>query len=179
MPEDQVKLTELIGEEKIRNRVHELGKKITEDYRGKQPVLIGALKGSFLFMADLCRTIELPLTIDFMEVSSYGNSMSSSGVVQILKDFTEDITGRDVILVEDIIDTGLTLNNVIEGIQKKKPGSMKIVSLLVKSDKHNLQWPIDYWGFEIEDRFVVGYGMDASGLYRNLPAIYIYSVEKK
>ncbi len=172
MSTDQVKLIELISASNIQERVSLMGRAITDDYRGKEPVFIGALKGCIMFMADLTRSVDLTMSLDFLEVSSYGNATESSGVVKIVKDLTDSITGRDLILIEDIIDTGLTLNNVIEGILLKKPASLRIASLLVKSKKHSLRYPIDYMGFEIEDHFVVGYGMDMGGKYRNLSSVY-------
>lgn len=162
---------ELISAMTIHNRVKEMGQMITKDYQGERPILLGLLKGSFIFMADLCRSIDLDTDVDFMEVTSYGTQQTSSGIVRIVKDLTESITDRHVILVEDIIDTGLTLNHIIGSIQLKKPASLKVAALLVKYKKHNLQYPIEYMGFEIEDRFVVGYGMDASHHFRNLPWI--------
>ncbi len=163
----------LIPAAQISERVESLGANISRDFSGQELVLIGALRGCFVFMADLSRQITLPVSVDFLEVSSYGSATRSSGVVKIVKDISLSITHRHVILVEDIIDTGNTLNNIIEGILLKKPSSFRIASLLVKSKKHKLRYPIDYMGFEIEDHFVVGYGMDAAGQYRNLPDIYM------
>lgn len=149
----------------------ELGARITADYAGQSLTLIGALKGCYMFMADLCRHIDLPLYIDFIEVSSYGDSTESSGIVKITKDFKHSITDQHVLLVEDIVDTGLTLNYLMDLLQTRRPASLAIAALLVKPEKQQLQHPLAYHGFEIEDRFVVGYGMDYQGYFRNLDYI--------
>src|SRR5450756_1825639 len=159
----------LLTEEQIESKVTELGQRISADYAGRELTLVSVLKGSLPFMADLMRRITLPLRIDLMEVSSYGGtSTESSGLVRILKDLSAPIEGRDVLLVEDIIDTGLTLNYLIRYLKGKNPASIKVCSLLDKPARRLVEIPIDYVGFEIPDAFVVGYGLDFSEVYRNL-----------
>jgi hypoxanthine phosphoribosyltransferase len=159
----------LLTEEQIESKVTELGQRISADYAGRELTLVSVLKGSLPFMADLMRRISLPLRIDLMEVSSYGGtSTESSGLVRILKDLSAPIEGRDVLLVEDIIDTGLTLNYLIRYLKGKNPRSIKVCSLLNKPARRLVEIPIDYVGFEIPDAFVVGYGLDFSEVYRNL-----------
>lgn len=145
---------------------------IEESYsNSKYLKLVGLLKGSMIFITDLMREISLPVQVDFMEVSSYGDLTQSSGNVKIMKDLSHDISGEDVIIVEDIIDTGLTLNHIVRLLKSRNPSSLKIASLLVKEKKHAMQYPIDFTGFKIEDLFVIGYGLDYKGFYRNLPYI--------
>jgi len=158
----------LLTEEQIQQRVEELGAQLTVDYAGREPVLISVLKGSIVFLADLVRGMELPLSIDIMEVSSYGAATESSGQVRILKDLSNPIEGRDVIVVEDIIDTGLTLNYLIRYLRGKNPASLRICTLLDKPARRLVDIPVDYIGFEIPDQFVVGYGLDYGERYRNL-----------
>ena len=159
----------LLSEEQIAAKVAELGKRISDDYAGRELTLVSVLKGSLPFMADLMRRITLPLRIDLMEVSSYGGtSTESSGLVRILKDLSAPIDGRDVLLVEDIIDTGLTLNYLIRYLKGKNPSSIKVCSLLDKPARRLVEIPLDYVGFEIPDAFVVGYGLDFGEVYRNL-----------
>ena len=159
----------LLSEDQIRAKVTELGKRISADYAGRELTLVSVLKGSLPFMADLMRQIDLPLRIDLMEVSSYGGTATeSSGLVRILKDLSAPIDGRDVLLVEDIIDTGLTLNYLIRYLRGKNPRSIKVCSLLDKPARRLVEIPIDYVGFEIPDAFVVGYGLDFGEVYRNL-----------
>ena len=159
----------LLSEEQIRAKVIELGKRISADYAGRELTLVSVLKGSLPFMADLMRQIDLPLRIDLMEVSSYGGTATeSSGLVRILKDLSAPIDGRDVLLVEDIIDTGLTLNYLLRYLRGKNPRSIKVCSLLDKPARRLVEIPIDYVGFEIPDAFVVGYGLDFGEVYRNL-----------
>jgi hypoxanthine phosphoribosyltransferase len=159
----------LLTEEQIEAKVAELGKRISDDYAGRELTLVSVLKGSLPFMADLMRRITLPLRIDLMEVSSYGGtSTESSGLVRILKDLSAPIDGRDVLLVEDIIDTGLTLNYLIRYLKGKNPSSIKVCSLLDKPARRLVEIPLDYVGFEIPDAFVVGYGLDFGEVYRNL-----------
>jgi hypoxanthine phosphoribosyltransferase len=159
----------LLSEDQIRVKVAEIGKRISADYAGRELTLVSVLKGSLPFMADLMRQIELPLRIDLMEVSSYGGtSTESSGLVRILKDLSAPIDGRDVLLVEDIIDTGLTLNYLLRYLRGKNPKSIKVCSLLDKPARRLVEIPIDYVGFEIPDAFVVGYGLDFGEVYRNL-----------
>jgi hypoxanthine phosphoribosyltransferase len=159
----------LLTEDQIESKVTELGQRISADYAGRELTLVSVLKGSLPFMADLMRRISLPLRIDLMEVSSYGGTATeSSGLVRILKDLSAPIEGRDVLLVEDIIDTGLTLNYLIRYLKGKNPRSIKVCSLLDKPARRLVEIPIDYVGFEIPDAFVVGYGLDFSEVYRNL-----------
>jgi hypoxanthine phosphoribosyltransferase len=158
----------LLTEEQIAAKVVELGQTISRDYDGRELTLVSVLKGSLPFMADLMRRITLPLRIDLMEVSSYGTSTESSGLVRILKDLSAPIEGRDVLLVEDIIDTGLTLNYLIRYLKGKNPRSIKICTLLDKPARRLVEIPLDYVGFEIPDAFVVGYGLDFNEVYRNL-----------
>jgi hypoxanthine phosphoribosyltransferase len=159
----------LLTEEQIEAKVAELGRQISADYAGRDLTLVSVLKGSLPFMADLMRSISLPLRIDLMEVSSYGGtSTESSGLVRILKDLSAPIDGRDVLLVEDIIDTGLTLNYLIRYLKGKNPRSIKVCSLLDKPARRLVEIPLDYVGFEIPDAFVVGYGLDFGEVYRNL-----------
>ncbi len=165
-------IPELVSEEDIRAKVKEMGKQISDDYRNRAPLrIIGALKGCFVYMADLLRAIDIPTKVDFMEVSSYGDAMQSSGNVKIIKDLTHNIEGEHVLVAEDIIDTGLTLNHVIDMLWTRHPASLAITALLVKPTKQKLKHPIKYSGFEIPDEFVVGYGLDYSGYMRNLPYI--------
>lgn len=162
----------LIDEKTLAKRVSELGAEITKDYEDSSVVLVGILKGSVPFLADLMRKIKLEdLQIDFMSVSSYGRSTKSSGVVRILKDLDSDIKGKDVIVVEDIIDTGLTLAYLKEYLQGRNPKSLKICTLLDKPSRRKVELKGDYVGFEVEDKFIVGYGLDADQKYRNLPFI--------
>jgi hypoxanthine phosphoribosyltransferase len=159
----------LVSEEAIQARVAELGRRISDDYRGRNLTLVSVLKGSLPFMADLMRAIDVPVRIDLMEVSSYGGtSTESSGLVRILKDLSTSISGEEVLLVEDIIDTGLTLNYLIRYLRGKNPASLRICTLLDKPARRLVEIPVDYTGFTIEDRFVVGYGLDYGELYRNL-----------
>jgi hypoxanthine phosphoribosyltransferase len=159
----------LLSEDQIRAKVAELGQQITADYAGSEVTLVSVLKGSLPFMADLMRQIDLPLRIDLMEVSSYGGTATeSSGLVRILKDLSAPIEGRHVLLVEDIIDTGLTLNYLLRYLRGKKPKSIKVCSLLDKPARRLVEIPLDYVGFEIPDAFVVGYGLDYGEVYRNL-----------
>ena len=159
----------LLTEEQIAARVAELGRKISADYAGRNLTLVSVLKGSLPFMADLMRQITLPLRIDLMEVSSYGGTATeSSGLVRIIKDLSASISGEDVLLVEDIIDTGLTLNYLVRYLRGKNPASLKICTLLDKPARRLVEIPVDYQGFEIPDQFVVGYGLDYAERYRNL-----------
>ncbi|MDN5331863.1 MAG: hypoxanthine phosphoribosyltransferase [Tepidanaerobacteraceae bacterium] len=168
----------LITEEEIKNKLKELGEKITEDYRDKKDVLlVGVLKGAVLFIADLIRHINLPVQVDFMAVSSYGASTESSGVVRILKDLDENIEGKNILIVEDIIDSGLTLSYLYNILKSRKPASIKICALLDKPSRRKVNIKVDYLGFEIPDHFVVGYGLDYNEKYRNLPFIGILKDE--
>lgn len=170
------KIETLISEEKLAARVAELGKQIEKDYQGKDLVCVGLLKGSVVFMTDLIKTINLDLKIDFMKVSSYGNGTDSTGVVKILKDVDEEVTGKDVLLIEDIVDTGLTLANVKEFMWKKKPNSIKICTLLDKPSRRKADVKAEYVGFEIPDAFVIGYGLDYAEHYRNLPFVGVLTL---
>jgi hypoxanthine phosphoribosyltransferase len=161
----------LLTEDQIQARVSELGAQLNGDYAGLEPVLISVLKGSIVFLADLVRGMELPLSIDIMEVSSYGAATETSGQVRILKDLSNPIEGRHVIVVEDIIDTGLTLNYLLRYLREKGPASLRICCLLDKPARRLTEIPIDYVGFTIPDRFVVGYGLDYGERYRNLPYV--------
>lgn len=169
MPEANV--TTMIDSDRIAMRVRELGEQITRDYAGRPLVLVCVLKGSFLFTADLCRHIDLPLRVEFLGVRSYGEGTKSSGVVQITHDLTKPVDGSDVLIVEDIVDTGLTLAHLLELMRTRKPASVKVCSLLHKPARTRITVPIDYLGFTIEDKFVVGYGLDWAERYRNLPFI--------
>jgi len=162
----------LISEVEIRQRVAELAKSISADYRGSQPLLVGLLKGSFIFLADLARALDIDSEIDFMTVSSYGNSMENSEV-RILKDLGEPIQGRDVLIVEDIIDTGLTLSRILELLAARHPRSLKVCTLLNKPRRRKVEVRVDYNGFDIEDVFVAGYGIDFAQKYRNLPQLVV------
>ena len=161
----------LLTGEQVQSRVKELGAQLAGDYRDRDPVLVSVLKGSIIFLADLVRAMPIPLSIDLMEVSSYGASTESSGQVRILKDLSTSIEGRDVIVVEDIIDTGLTLNYLLRYLHDKGPASMRICCLLDKPARRLAPIEIDYRGFTIADRFVIGYGLDYGERYRNLPFI--------
>ena len=162
----------LITEDQIRDKVRELGAQITNDYAATSVTLVSVLKGSLPFMADLMRAIEIPVTIDLMEVSSYGGATTeTSGLVRILKDLSSSIAGKDVLIVEDIIDTGLTLNYLLRYLRGKNPRSLRICALLDKPARRLVEIHIDYRGFQIPDEFVVGYGLDFGELYRNLPFI--------
>jgi hypoxanthine phosphoribosyltransferase len=167
---DDVEEVLLTGEQ-IQARIAELGAQLGTDYAGRDPVLVSVLKGSIVFLADLVRQMEIPLSIDLMEVSSYGASTESSGQVRILKDLSMAIDGRDVIVVEDIIDTGLTLNYLLRYLHDKGPASIRICCLLDKPARRLADISIDYRGFTIPDRFVIGYGLDYDERYRNLPYI--------
>jgi hypoxanthine phosphoribosyltransferase len=161
----------LVASEDIQAKVRELGELITEDYRGEKVLLVGILRGAVVFLSDLMRHLELPCEIDFMEVSSYGTGTQSSGVVRILKDLQEDITGRHVLIVEDIIDTGLTLSYLRRTLLQRKPASLEICALLSKPSRRRVELGVKYLGFEVPDEFVIGYGIDFAGAYRNLPDI--------
>jgi len=167
----------LIPGEEISRKVSELGARITEDYRGERPLLVGVLRGAVVVMGDLMRQIDLPCEIDFMDISSYGSGSTSSGVVRILKDLDEDISGRHVIIVEDIVDTGLTLSYLLRSLRARKPASLEICALLTKPSRRRVELPVKYLGFEVPDEFVVGYGLDYAGAYRNLPDICILKEE--
>ncbi len=161
----------LLDSQKIQRRVHELGNQITQDYSGKIPHLIGILKGASLFHSDLVRAIQLELTFDFIAVGSYGDRTKSSGEVRILKDLDESIEDRDVLLVEDIVDTGLTLHYLLQTLGSRGLSSLKTVALLNKPSRRKIEVPVEYIGFDIPDEFVIGYGLDYAQRYRNLTDI--------
>jgi hypoxanthine phosphoribosyltransferase len=161
----------LITAEQIEDKLEEVGQQITEDYAGKEVLLVGVLRGAFMVMADLARHIDLPCEFDFMAVSSYGASTQTSGVVRILKDLDEEIEGRHVLIVEDIIDSGLTLNYLIKSLRVRRPESLEIATLLLKEGIQRVPLDVKYTAFTIGPEFVVGYGLDYAGKYRNLPYI--------
>ena len=167
----------LIPSRQIQEKVRQLGGRITEDYQGKKPLLVGILRGAVVVLADLMRQIEVTCEIDFMEVSSYGHGNASTGVVRILKDLQEDITDRHVLIVEDIIDTGLTLSYLRRFLLARRPASLEIFALLSKPSRRKADLDIKYAGFEVPDAFVVGYGIDYAGYYRNLPDIQVLKSE--
>jgi hypoxanthine phosphoribosyltransferase len=164
-------LEPLISAEQITRRVRELGAQIERDYQGKELVLLGVLKGSYMFISDLARTIDLPLSIDFIGLSSYGEATESSGVVKITSDLAKPIESKHVLIVEDIVDTGLTMRYLLDNLATRRPASVKLCTLLHKPSRARTRIPIDYLGFQIEDRYVVGYGLDHDDKYRNLPFI--------
>ena len=161
----------LFSEDQLKARVREIAGQIDRDFAGKEPMLISVLRGSFIFMADLMRSITLPCTVDFMAVSSYGAGTTSSSQVKITKDLSESIEGRDIIVVEDILDSGNTLSYLLQILQARHPASMKLCTLLDKPDRRIKPVHVDYSGFSIPDEFVVGYGLDFAEKYRNLPYI--------
>ncbi len=161
----------LITAEDIDSKLSEMGKHITDDYAGQDLLLVGVLRGAFMVMADLARHIDLPVEFDFMAVSSYGASTQTSGVVRILKDLDEEIEGRHVLIVEDIIDSGLTLNYLMKSLNVRKPASLEIAALLLKQGIQRVPIDVKYVGFPIGPEFVVGYGLDYAGKYRNLPYV--------
>ena len=167
----------LITSQQIEEKVREIGARITEDYRGEKPLLVGVLRGAVVVMSDLMRNVDLRCELDFMDISSYGSGTSSSGVVRILKDLEEDITGRHVLIVEDIIDTGLTLSYLMRSLQARKPASLEVCALLSKPSRRRAELEVRYLGFEVPDEFVVGYGLDYAGAYRNLPDICVLEPE--
>ncbi len=167
----------LISEEEINNKVSELAAQISRDYENKNPVFIGILKGSFVFMADLMRKVNIYCDIDFMAVSSYGNKSASTGAVKINKDLSQDIEGRDVVIIEDILDSGLTLSYLKKYLMNRNPNSIKICTLLDKPARRVADITADYFGFDIPDAFVVGYGLDYAERYRNLPYIGVLKSE--
>ena len=169
---DKRTIREQISVEKIAQRVHELGAQIARDYAGKELVLIGVLKGSFVFLADLARAIpSADVQVEFLGLASYGDATRSSGVVQITADLTRPIEGKHVLVVEDIVDTGLTMEYLLENLRTRHPASIKLCALLHKPDRSVRAIPIDYLGFTIPDLFVIGYGLDFAQRYRNLPYI--------
>jgi len=172
------KFIPFISEEKIQLRVAQLGKQLTEDYKGKLPIFIGILNGSFLFLSDLIRNIELKCEVDFFKLSSYGDKKISSGNVKLLKELNADINDRHIVIVEDIVDTGLSIKYIENLIKMNRPASIKVVTLLAKPKSIKYDIKIDYIGFEIPNEFVIGYGLDYAQKYRNLRSIYVSSEEK-
>jgi hypoxanthine phosphoribosyltransferase len=163
----------LVAEEELRNRVAELGREIASDYEGRDLLLVGVLKGAVFFMADLMRELPLPCEVDFMAISSYGSASDSSGVVRILKDLDINIEERHVLIVEDIIDSGLTLSYLIRNLRSRAPASLEVCALFVKESARQVRKHVRYVGFELPDRFVVGYGLDFAERYRNLPYVAV------
>jgi hypoxanthine phosphoribosyltransferase len=161
----------LVDEETLRNRVAELGEEISRDYAGRDLLLIGVLKGAVFFMADLMRQLTVPCEIDFMAISSYGASTDSSGVVRILKDLDINIEGREVLVVEDIIDSGLTLSYLMRNLEARQPATLEVCALMTKPARREIEVDVRYTGFEIPNRFVIGYGLDFAERYRNLPYV--------
>jgi hypoxanthine phosphoribosyltransferase len=166
----------LVQPDALRRRVRELGAEISADYEGRNPLLVGVLKGAIFFLSDLMREITVPCTVDFMAISSYGSSTASSGVVRILKDLDASIEGRDVLIVEDIVDSGLTLQYLMRNLGARDPASLEVCALLTKPERRKVELPTRYLGFEIPDRFVIGYGLDHAERYRNLP--YVAALEE-
>ncbi|HEY8582666.1 MAG TPA: hypoxanthine phosphoribosyltransferase [Capillimicrobium sp.] len=166
----------LVQPDRLRRRVRELGEEISADYEGRNPLLIGVLKGAIFFLSDLMREITCPCEVDFMAISSYGSSTASSGVVRILKDLDAPIEGRHVLIVEDIVDSGLTLQYLMRNLGARRPASLEVCALLTKPDRRKVDLPARYLGFEIPDRFVIGYGLDHAERYRNLP--YVAALEQ-
>jgi len=167
----------LISAEEIKLKLAELGQQITNDYAGESLLMVGVLKGAFMVMADLARQVNLAVEFDFMAVSSYGAATQSSGVVRILKDLDQEIAGRNVLIVEDIVDSGLTLSYLTKSLRVRKPKSLEIAALLLKEDIQRVSIEVKYTGFEIGPEFVVGYGLDHAGKYRNLPHIAVMDTE--
>ncbi|MGN6430612.1 MAG: hypoxanthine phosphoribosyltransferase [Gaiellaceae bacterium] len=165
----------LIEADALSARVAELGAEISADYEGRDLLLIGVLKGAVFFMADLMRKLTIPCEVDFMAISSYGASTDSSGVVRILKDLDINIEGRHVLVVEDIIDSGLTLSYLMRNLESREPGTLEVCALLTKPDRREIEVPVRYVGFEIPNRFVIGYGLDFGERYRNLPYVAVLS----
>ena len=161
----------LIGADEIQARVAAIGAEITTDYADNPPLLVCVLKGAFVFLADLVRAIDLPVEVDFMAISSYGSGTQNSGIVRIVKDLEMTIEGRDVLVVEDIVDSGLSLSYLIKSLQARRPRSLAICALLTKPERREVEVPVRYVGFEIPNRFVIGYGLDFAERYRNLPYV--------
>jgi hypoxanthine phosphoribosyltransferase len=164
----------IVSEDELRERISQLGKQITADYAGRPPLLVGVLKGAFVFMSDLARSIDLPVEFDFMAVSSYGSATKTSGVVRIVKDLDLDLTGRDVLLVEDIVDSGLTLAYLRRNLLARNPATLEICALLVRDGNDKVELDLKYVGFRIPPAFVVGYGLDVAERHRNLPFVCLY-----
>src|SRR5881394_1519992 len=167
----------LIDATSLQGRIRELGEEISSDYAGRDLLLVGVLKGAVFFMSDLMRNLTIPCEIDFMAITSYGDSTDSSGVVRILKDLDINIEGRDVLVVEDIIDSGLTLSYLMRNLESREPASLEVCALLTKPERREIDVPVRYIGFEIPNRFVIGYGLDFAERYRNLPYVGVLDTE--
>lgn len=167
----------IVTQEEMRARIKELGKQIANDYTGKDLVLIGVLKGAYAFYADLARAIRIPLRVDFLIVTSYGGQSKTSGQVKVITELTEDIKGKDVLLVEDIVDSGLTVQYLIKTLTTHKPRSVKVCTLLSKPERRTIDVSLEYIGFKIPNKYVVGYGLDYQQKYRNLPYLAVLDVE--
>jgi hypoxanthine phosphoribosyltransferase len=167
--------TILVQRDDLAHRVRELGEEISRDYEGRDLLLVGVLKGAVLFLSDLMRHLEVPCELDFMAVASYGSSTDTSGVVRILKDLDASIEGREVLIVEDIVDSGLTLSYLLRTLEARQPASLEVCALLTKPERRKVDLPIRYVGFEIPNRFAVGYGLDHAERYRNLPYVAVLS----
>jgi hypoxanthine phosphoribosyltransferase len=167
----------LLTEQQIKDKVKELGQQIAKDYAGKNLMLVGLLKGSVVFMTDLMRAIDIPVAIDFMSVSSYGKGVKTSGVVKIIKDLDVEIKDYDILIVEDILDSGMTLSYITQMLQNRGPKSIRLCTLLDKPERHKVDVHIDYCGFVVPDEFIVGYGLDYAEKYRNLPYIGVLKPE--
>lgn len=171
------KVSVLLSEEEVDKRIEELAKKISEDYKGKELHLICVLKGGVFFLCELAKRIEIPVSLDFMAISSYGSDTKSSGIIKIVKDLDESITGKDVLVVEDIVDSGRTLKYLLDLLEDRKPNSLSLCTLLDKPDRRVIDVDVAYTGFQIPDEFVVGYGLDYAQKYRNLPYIGIVHLD--
>ena len=174
MPDKDYQLKVLITREEIKNTVAKLANALKEDYRGKHPLLIGVLKGSFVFMADLIRQLDLPVEIDFIRLYSYGADMKSSGKVKVVQRLKTPVKGRDVLVIEDIVDTGLTLSFLLNYLRREKPASLKVCALTDKPSRRKAPVSIEYLGFTLPDKFIVGYGLDLDQKFRNLPDICVF-----
>ena len=176
-PHSGEQLQEIISPDLLQNRVIEIGREISKKYKGKVPIIIGVLNGAFLFMADLVRSLNIQFEVDFIKIDSYGDNTKSTGTVRLLKDISADITGRDVIVVEDIVDTGLSLNFLKHRMEEASPKSLRFATCLYKPKVSSLDLSIDWIGFNIDDHYVVGYGLDLKQIYRGLPGIYAINKE--
>lgn len=173
------KISVLLSEEEVDRRIKEIGEQITKEYAGKKIHLICVLKGGVFFMCELAKRINVPVSMDFMAISSYGADTKSSGVIKIVKDLDESITGKDVLVVEDIVDSGRTLSYLLDMLKDRKPNSLKLCTLLDKPDRRVVNVPVDYTGFRIPDEFVVGYGLDYAQKYRNLPYVGVVHLNEE
>jgi hypoxanthine phosphoribosyltransferase len=161
----------LVQADDLRNRIKELGREISRDYEGRDPLLVGVLKGAVFFLSDLMRELTVPCEVDFMAVASYGSATQSSGVVRILKDLEAPVEGREILIVEDIVDSGLTLQYLLRNLESREPRSLEVCALLTKPARREVELPIRYVGFEIPNKFAIGYGLDYDERYRNLPYV--------